>query len=146
MGRKATPPPHGIERAWVRVGRYDMEKRLVGLCAFLFVAALAAAPAGAGMIVAPADLAVADPGATDFGVPISGVSFSSLSAGDVEGRDGRFVLPQAYEATFAPAQSGRPLGRPLRRGAAGAALPEPATLLLLGSGLAALAAGRRFSR
>ena len=124
-----------------------MEKRLVVLCAFLFVAGLAASPAAAGMIVAPADLGIAEPGVTDFGaIPASGVSFSALSAGDVEGRDGRFVLPQTIESTFIPAQSGRPLGRPLRRGAAGAALPEPATLLLLGSGLAALAAGRRIRR
>lgn len=123
-----------------------MEKRLGVLCAFLFVAALAASPAGAGMIVAPADLGVAEPGVTDFGaMPASGVSFSALSA-DGEQRDGRFVLPGTIESTFIPAQSGRGLGRPLRRGAAGAALPEPATLLLLGSGLAALAAGRRFSR
>ena len=123
-----------------------MVKRVVVLFAFLIVAALLASPAVAGIIVAPADLGVAEPGVTDLAlVPASGVSFSDLSAGDAGGRDGRFILPETYEATLTP-QSDRGLGRPLRRGAAAGALPEPATLLLLGSGLTALAAGRRFRR
>jgi hypothetical protein len=125
-----------------------MAKRTAVLLAF-FGVALVAGSATAGPIVAP-DLGIAEPGVTDLAAaPAAGVSFSDLGVGDSTDGEAiaRFIPPQEYTTTFAsrPEPVGG-FGR-LRRGrGASAPLPEPGTLLLLGSGLAALTAGRRLRR